>query len=124
MGPIVTAADEPAHVFSLAETLCDEMQARGWTTSDVAARMGGERQYAMSKFVVDLVLAVSPTKDRLIVDDETFEGLARAFDVSEQFFRNIDAAWRAWPHRRSPFEAPESLFGTDGYRPVAPGRVT
>ena len=97
---------EPAEVFPLAEYLCDEMDARGWGTADVAVRMPGDA--AMNQMKVDLVLTVV---DRgLIVDDETFDGLALAFGVSRGFFRHLDAVWRQWPDRRAEFSAPERLF--------------
>ena len=101
----------PAEVFSLAEMLCDEMTARGWTTDDVALRMGGRTADAIARDVLVVALLISVQKDGLLIGDGTFAGLARAFDVSEEYLRNIDAGWRRWPDRRSPFEAPEALFG-------------
>lgn len=96
----------PAQVFSLAEALGDEMEARGWTTDDVAARMGPDpHNYA----IAPLLLCVS--SDELKMTDDVFAGLSRAFDVSEQFFRNCDAMWRRWPDRRSEYDAPDKLFG-------------
>lgn len=100
---------EPAEVFCLAEFLCDEMIARGWTTDDVGTRMNTLRGPYMNIAVVDLLMAVQ--KDGLLIDDETFAGLASAFDVSETCLRNLDATWRKWPDRRSPFSPPESIYG-------------
>lgn len=98
--------DGPAQVFSLAEAIGDEMTARGWTTDDLAVRMGPDPyNYA----VAPLLLCVS--SDGLKMTDDVFAGLARAFDVSEQFFRNLDATWRKWPERRSDYDAPDELFG-------------
>ena len=51
---------EPAEVFSLAECLAEEMQARGWRTDDVALRMETSRGPVMDTFIVDAVLAISP----------------------------------------------------------------
>jgi hypothetical protein len=99
---------EPAEVFCLAEFLYDEMEARGWQTDDVAARMGGADPWR-DLMVLNLIMCVH--KDALIVDDATFRGLARAFDVSEDMLRNLDAVWRRWPERRSAFTPPESIFG-------------
>lgn len=98
----------PAEVFHLAEYLSDEMIERGWTSQDVAMRMANGREYGINMFCLELVLAVDD--DDLRIDDETFAGLAAAFDVSEALFRNLDANWRRWPDRRSKFEVPESLF--------------
>lgn len=98
----------PAEVFHLAEFLSEEMIERGWTSRDVALRMANGREYGVNLLCVEFLLAVDD--DGLRIDDETFAGLARAFDVSEALFRNLDANWRRWPDRRSKFEAPESLF--------------
>ena len=35
----------------------------------------------------------------------------RLFDVSEEYFRNLDKVWRDNPSRRSEWKCPESLFG-------------
>lgn len=98
----------PAEVFCLAEYLAEEMLERGWTAADVAARMGTGESVAHDTLVVDLLLAVQ--RDGLLIGEDTFSGLARAFGVSEQLFRNIDAVWRKWPDRRSPFKCPEELL--------------
>lgn len=106
------AADkfEPAEVFCLAELLSDELQARGWRTQDVALRMGGTAEHmANNLLALDLVMCVHD--DKLLVGDKLFDGLAKAFDVDPQFFRNIDASWRKYPDRRRPFRPPDSIFG-------------
>jgi hypothetical protein len=101
---------KPAEVFCLAELLCDEMQARGWTTEDVAMAAGGTAdEFAKNLLAIDLIMCVH--KDKLLIGDRLFGVLARAFDVNEDFFRNIDKAWRDNPDRRSPFEPPDSIFG-------------
>lgn len=101
-------SDGPAEVFHPSEYICDELEARGWTTLDVAKRMKTSRAWAHDLFCIDLYLCVHD--DNLFLDDETCEGLARAFDVSPQLFRNLDTSWRKWPDRRSPFTPPESIF--------------
>ena len=103
----------PAEVFCLANFLCDEMEERGWTTVDVALRMAQAtgREYGIEKLIIDMALAVQ--EDGLLYDDTTIAGLAAAFGVSPQFFRNLDAVWRAHPDRRVPFTAPEEIFGPD-----------
>jgi hypothetical protein len=101
----------PAEAFPLAELLGDEMIARGWTTDDVAIQMGGdETEIAHNMFVVMLMLSVQ--REGLLVGEETFNSLARAFGVDSNFFRNIDAAWRNAPaDRRQFYSPPEQLFG-------------
>ena len=100
----------PAEVFCLVELLVDEMDERGWTTEDIAVRMGTSRGLEKDLLIIDLIFAVSPVKDGLIIDEETFDGLARAFDVDPDFFRNLDKAWRQHPDRRRQFTAPERIF--------------
>lgn len=100
-------APEPIEVWPLASYLAEEMEARDWTTDDVAKRMGGELW--RDCLVVATLLSVQ--EDNLIVGDDTFIGLSLAFDVSEDLFRNLDQLWRDYPDRREPFEAPDRLFG-------------
>lgn len=101
----------PAEVFPLAELLGDEMEARGWTTDDVAAHMGGdENEVARNMLLVMILLSVQ--RDSLTLSEKTLGGLTRAFDVDPDFFRNIDAAWRnAPPDRRQFYSPPDALFG-------------
>lgn len=101
----------PAEVFPLAQFVCEEMEARGWTSDDVAIRMGykTDEEYGLDLFSFGLLMSVQ--EDGLLVGDELFRKLALAFDVSEEYFRNLDATWRKWPDRRVPFECPDSLFG-------------
>lgn len=105
---------KPAEVFHLAEYLYDEMVARGWKTENAAVRMGTSRGAAMDLFCLDLLMAVHD--ENLIIDDEMFEGLGRAFDVSAQYFRNLHAGWLAHPDRRSPFDVPDEIFGPTSRR--------
>lgn len=100
----------PAEVFPLAEFLSDEILARGWTTTDVALRMGGtDEEIARNLLVVDLVMCVH--RDGLLMSDKTFADLARAFEIEEHVLRSLDEAWRKWPDQRSEFTPPEAIFG-------------
>ena len=104
----------PAEVVCLAEFLCEEMQERGWQTEDVAVRMGTPSGPALDLFGLDLIMVVQD--GGLIIDDEFFAGLGRAFDVSPEFFRNLHEAWKRHPDRRSPFACPEEIFGPTSRR--------
>lgn len=100
----------PAQVFCLAELLSDELVERGWTTDDVALRMGGdENQFIRDLLGINLIMCVH--RDGLLIGDHLFDGLTKVFDVDPMFFRNIDTAWRKHPDRRTPFEPPDSIFG-------------
>ena len=102
-------AREPAQVFHIAEFLCAEMVARNWITADVAKRMSTGRGLMHDRLTLELLLSVHD--DGLLMDDETCDGLGRAFGVSPTFFRNLDTIWRKWPDRRASFTPPESIFG-------------
>ena len=122
MGNETVPGTPPIEVFSLAEMLADEMSSRGWTTSDVARRMIKPGQdYVREKLAFDVLMVVSPTKDTLRIDDDTFDSLSRAFGISAGFFKKIHAGWMEWPERRSEFECPEELFGTDVRLRIPPG---
>ena len=99
----------PAQVFHIAEYLCEEILARGWTTADVGRRMKTSRSAEVDILIVDMLLCVH--EDGLLLDDETCDGLGRAFGVNPTFFRNLDTIWRKWPDRRASFTPPESVFG-------------
>lgn len=98
----------PMTVPSLAEVLGEEMAERGWTIEDVGARMGNQ---GAARDALSLALAMSVQSDRLRLDDAFMGGLARAFDVSAEFFRNLHLKWLAHPEAREPYVVPDSLFG-------------
>lgn len=75
---------------SPAETIEDELAARGWTTYDLAMRMGGD--VGVNQLAVDLLLACRWRG--CLVGAEMAEQLHRAFGVSAQFWLNLDAAWQ------------------------------
>jgi HTH-type transcriptional regulator/antitoxin HigA len=79
----------PAEVSPPGEFIRKEMDARGWTDDDLHARLGDD---PVAHCAVDLILHVAD-KD-LILDASTAGALGRAFDVSPQFFINLDRAWR------------------------------
>lgn len=93
----------------LASFLADEMRERGWTTDDVAIRMLPNHKAPENALLVGLILSVQ--KDTLLVGDDTFLELERAFGVSAIFFRRLDQKWRDNPSARETFEPPDELFG-------------
>jgi hypothetical protein len=99
----------PAQAFCLGEMLYDEMVARGWRTEDAAARMKTSRG-DLDLFMLDLIMCVP--EEKLLIPDDVFEGLGRAFEVDPQLFKNFHQAWLdAPPERRSPFKVPDEIFG-------------
>lgn len=86
----------PAEAFPLGEYLAEEMEARGWNSTDVANRMGGKtaREIVKDQLIVELTLAIHDPN--LILDEDSGRRMARAFGVDETFFLNLDKAYRDW----------------------------
>jgi plasmid maintenance system antidote protein VapI len=99
----------PAEVFCIQLYLADEMAERGWKTEDVAARMKTSRGAAMDLLCIDIIMCIPDEKLR--IEDDFFDGLGRAFDVSPEMFKNMHATWLAHPTKRVPFDVPDDLFG-------------
>ena len=97
---------KPVMVFSLAEYLADEMQARRWTAVDVAKRMPGD--YGLNVLIVNFTLAI--TDEKLLMTDDLAEGFADAFNVSPDLFHNLHQKWVDHPEARQPFKCPDHLF--------------
>lgn len=117
----MSAELEPAEVFPLAEYLYDELKARGWTTEHCALHMGykTDEEYGLDVLTLDFLMCVQ--EDGCLVGGDLFRKLALAFDVSEDFFRNIDKVWRENPDKRAKWECPEDIFGP-GSRAAIPTR--
>ena len=83
----------PGETFSPGEFIQDQLDARGWTTADLALRMGGNiGDIAINQLSVELMIAV---KDKnLVMDREAGEGLARGFGTSVEYWENLDRIWR------------------------------
>ena len=78
-------------MFHVSEFIAEEMDARGWTSRDVAARMGGDP--AVWLLALDLLLAVHDKA--LVLDTEMATALGRAFDVDAALFVALDRQCRA-----------------------------
>ncbi|MEE9159966.1 MAG: hypothetical protein V3U60_16475 [Gammaproteobacteria bacterium] len=76
--------------FPPGEFIQEELDARGWTTADLASRMGGDA--AQRQCCVE-ILIYAPNKG-VILDDDTASGLSRAFGTSAEFWINLDRDWR------------------------------
>ncbi len=79
----------PAEVSPPGFFLQEELDARGWSRSDLHGALGNNPKECCA---VDLVLDVH-SKD-IILDMETSAAIARAFGVDPDFFFNLDRAWR------------------------------
>lgn len=103
----------PCEVFSLSEFVCEEMDARGWTTSDIALRMDNGQSFTRNLLTINITLVLSPMNRGCLIGDEMFAGLSNAFHISEKFFRSIHAIWEHNPDKRSAFEPSDCLLDGD-----------
>lgn len=94
----------PAEAFPPGEFLQDELDARGWTVTDLVTKIGGdERQQAVNEFAI-LLLLICPTDPDLTMGDDLASDLARALGGSPDYWSNLDSGWRAWNRTRHPRE--------------------
>jgi len=107
----MTEKTTPAEVYPLAEFICDEMAARGWTAGDVVRRMKANPSF-VDYCAFDMFLVIH--RENLILDEELFTGLSQAFGVSARFFRAIHDTWLAHPKARVAFVPPEDLLSGYG----------
>jgi hypothetical protein len=70
----------------------EELDARGWSLDDLAARMPGE--FGVNRLSLDFYFEVGPTAPNMIIGKTTAYRLGIAFDVSPDFFLNLESAWR------------------------------
>ena len=100
---------EPAQVFSVAEYIAEELEARGWTTRDLAARMSDKVAPGIRVLALDLMLACA-NEPGLLIEDDDLRDFAHAFEVDTDLFCKLHAIWLAWPDRRSLFDCPEHIL--------------
>lgn len=105
-----------AEVHSLASYLADELAARGWQTEDAGVRMQTGRGAAHDILLFDLIMCVSHRDDRMVLTDDVFDGLSRAFDVSADMFRNLHSVWVQNPGCRIEFVPEDNIFGPTSRR--------
>lgn len=70
----------------------EEMDARGWSLDDLALKMPGE--FGLNRLSLDFYFEVGPTTPNMIIGQATADKLGVAFDVSPDFFLNLETAWR------------------------------
>lgn len=82
----------PAEVFPVCSFVLDEIEARGWSLDDLAARMGGNTD--VNRLALDFLIYAHDERG-LHIGQTMADQLAYAFGVSAQFFVNLDNAYRA-----------------------------
>ena len=80
-----------AQCFHVNALVTEEIEARDWSTLDLARRMGGDVEANLC--VLDLMTLEAPG---LLLGKEVAEKLARAFGTSAELWLNADAAWQEW----------------------------
>ena len=73
----------------LGQLIRAELEARGWTTADLARSIASPEWNA---FVLDL--AISSTNPDLVLDEKAAIALARGLGVSPEFLLDLDRAYR------------------------------
>jgi plasmid maintenance system antidote protein VapI len=76
------------------EYLADELKARGWSTADLAERMGGDVDF--NQCCVDLLMSVRDPN--LMMGAEVAAKLGQALGTSAEMWINLDRAYRLGPH--------------------------
>jgi plasmid maintenance system antidote protein VapI len=79
--------------FHVGEYLADELEARGWTSRDLAERMGGEVD--INHLTIDLTIAASLAPAghcarEATLDRETAEAWAKVFGTNAETWLNLD----------------------------------
>ena len=80
----------PAEAWHPWEFVVEELQERGWTLDDLAARMGGE--FEVNRLTLDF-LEHSKEELGIVMGIETSEALGRAFGTSPEFWMNLQTAY-------------------------------
>lgn len=116
-GPTPSPSPEAGGRLPLAYFLAEEMDARGWTSVDVALRMAGD--YSVNIFAFELGMSVH--EDGLLWGD-LLDQVAAAFDLSSEMLTVLDKQWRNNPKGRVAFLCPERLLASGGSFALAGGR--
>lgn len=92
----MTAERRPAEVFHPSVFIREEMEARGWNIQLLSIAMSEEddaMEIAINRMTLDLYFDLDPKITNARLGKETASKLARAFDVSPDYFLNLEAAW-------------------------------
>ena len=93
--PISQAARTPAEPSHPSVFILEEMKARDWDRDRLASAMCAQmsnEEFGINRLALDMYLEVGPNEPNLLLDTKA---IARAFQISEEFWKNLEAAWRA-----------------------------
>lgn len=76
--------------------IAEEMLARGWSPDDLAHRMsdGTDYDFGICRLSLDFYDSIGPTEPKMMMGVDTAERLAKAFDVSPEYFLALEDQWR------------------------------
>lgn len=80
-----------AEAFHPSEFIFDELNARGWDINTLAQKMSGD--YRVNYLALDFYLTFGKDYVGLRMGECVIKDLASIFDVSEDYFRNLEKAW-------------------------------
>ena len=92
--------EDLAQAWPVGHFIQEELEARGWTTADLAIRMGGKtaEERSLDKLAIEFLIADSPS---VFIGPDGAEKLGRAFGVSPQYFLNLEKTYLAWASART-----------------------
>lgn len=92
----------PAEVWPPGEFIREELEARNWTTQDLAERMGGN--LLIDRIALDMLILI-PSRNMLVGEDMA-RRLGAAFGTSAEYWLNLCASYRRGDASTPPERAP------------------
>ncbi len=81
----------PAESFHPSVFIRDELRARRWSKAKLARLMGGDA--SINLLALDMYFMIGPTNRNCRLDELMATDIGRAFDVSAEYFLNLEKAW-------------------------------
>lgn len=83
-----------AEAFHPSIYIKDELEARGWSTDDLAKAMPGD--YGINRMALDFYLEIGPDNPTMHLGSLAIE-VSRAFGVDDSLFPNLERSWLDHP---------------------------
>jgi hypothetical protein len=81
----------PAEPLHPSELILDELNARGWDINTLAREMSGD--CSVNYVALEFYLTIGKDNVGLRMGEDVIKDLARIFDISEDYFRNLEKSW-------------------------------